>query len=243
MLKALTMAIPFLASILSLAASDPWKNKPVREWTREETVQFLRNSPWVRKVTLGGGPLAGGEPLFSPSAFGGPSAGCLGCAHIEPPQQAPRSAGTSSPGGSPAATYFLQWTSARVMRQGFAHLLALQGQGREDSAPAPLDVYVVTVGGSDLQAFEGMDETQLLKDAWIRPRRSKGKVPATRVNVLRGEQNRISVIHFGFPRELEGQPVIPDEEKAVEFQCRCGAKALRAEFELKSMVFEGKRDL
>jgi len=245
MRNALFAAFAALTLGASLQGAEAWKSKPVPEWTREETIQFFRTSPWVRQVSVSAGPSQSGQSLLSRPTFEGMTLGgqgCLSCAHIEPRVEQPRS-GTGGQSATTATTYLIQWTSARIVRQGFAHLLTLQGQGAEDSDPAPLDVFVVTVGGVDLQAFEGIEESELQKEAWLRPKKSKAKVSASRINVLRGNDGRISVIHFGFPREQDSRPVIDDAEKTVEFRCRVRDQTLKAEFDLRTMVLQGIRDL
>lgn len=241
----LFVAFAALAAVFPLQAAEAWQSKAVAEWTREETLQFFRNSPWVRQVSVGS-QSPRDQSSSSRSTFDGMTLsgqGCLSCAHVEPQAQQPRAGGLGGRSAAAATTYLIQWTSARIVRQAFAHLFALQGQGAEDSEPAPLDVYVVTVGGVDLQAFEGIEEPELRREAWLRPKKSKAKVSASRINVLRGNDGRISVVHYGFPRQQEGIPVIDEAEKRVEFRCRVRDRTLKAEFDLRKMVLEEDRDL
>ncbi len=251
MKKTLFVAFAALALSVALQGADVWKSKSVAEWTREETLQFFRNSPWVRSVSVGAGVARSDPSALSRSPFGGPGLSgnvCPSCTGVELPRESPTAAGSgiessSGTGGRGGGVYLIQWTSARIVRQAFAHLLALQGQGSPNPETAPLDVYVVTVGGPDLQAFEGIEEPELRNEAWLRPKKSKVKVSASRINVLRADDGRISVVHFGFPREQDGKAVISETEKAVEFHCRVRDKTLKAEFNLRTMVLQGNRDL
>jgi hypothetical protein len=168
---------------------------------------------------------------------------CLSCARVEPGPQEPKVASSGTGGGAAETTYFIQWTSARIVRQGHAHLRALQGQGAEEPEPLPLDVYVLTVSGSNLQVFEAVEEPQLQAKAYLRAKKSKAKVAATRVNVLRGTEGRIGSVHFGFPRELDGQPAISEKETSVEFVCRSRDVTIKASFDLTKMVVQQSRDL
>jgi len=72
---------------------------------------------------------------------------------------------------------------------------------------------------------------------------SKAKIAASHAKIVRGNDQRISTVNYGFPRQQNGQPVIDATEKSVGFHCRVRGRTLKAEFELKKMVVQGNCDL
>lgn len=251
MRKCYSILLAIVGVVAALGAAEFQKRKPAQEWTREETLEFFRSSPWVRRALVKSGMPRSDSLPFSGSVFEGQTlsgGACLSCARIEPQRERPSGAGSGSESGvgipgRVGGVYFVQWTSAKIVRQGHAHLRALERRGTEEAVPLVPDVYVLTVGGPDLQVFEGVEESQLQAGAYLRPKKSKAKVAATRVSVLRGADHRISVVHFGFPRELDGQPIIDEKERSVEFLCLARDVTLRANFDLTKMVVQQSRDL
>jgi hypothetical protein len=221
-------------------ASDVWKSKPVREWSAEETRNFLRNSLWVHQVSAGGGLVEPGPPaeLSTQTRPGrGESSGASG-REASPQIEA-------APGGMPSGpTYFIEWSSAKVVRQAGLHFAVLQGRAKEEGGEPPaLPSYVLTVGAPDLSAFTGADEAELKTAAYLRPKRAKTKVAPAEVKILKAQNGRIAVIEFSFPREAGGQPVISEQEKSVEFYCRFKGLQLRTNFDVAKMTSERGRDL
>jgi hypothetical protein len=256
MRKVCSFIFALLLVIANGVAADPWKSKPVRDWTRDETVQFFRASPWLHRVATSTAPAH--PPPSSASVFDGVSVlgdPCLSCvqSHVPPgamtvddtKQPDAESAGLGSGRGSHSreTVYFIQWTSARTVRRALAHLRALDGLGEEGSDIAIMPSLVVTVIGADLRAFEGVPETELAESTQLRVRKTKTAVGPAQVRVQRRPDGQISSVHFEFPRNLDGRPLIPDEEKSVEFFCKSKGLTLKVRFDLTKMVCAEGRDL
>ncbi|MBZ5670757.1 MAG: hypothetical protein LAO04_13635 [Acidobacteriia bacterium] len=247
---------PLLLLIAVGVADDPWKSKPVEDWTREEALQFFRESPWVHRVAIPAAPthaLPSSASVFDGVSLSG--AACLSCAESHLPhgamtvddkkQPSAESPGLGSGRGSRwgETIYFVQWTSARTVRRALSRLRALDGIEEERSDIAVLLNHVVTVIGADLSAFEGIPEAELANTTQLRARKTKAQAGPTQVRVQRQQDGRITSVHFEFPREIDGRSLIPDEERSVEFFCQAKDLTLKVRFDLTKMVSAEGRDL
>ncbi len=152
------VALPSLAR-----ASEVWQGEPAEEWSREEPQEFFRDSPWVHQVIVTGArlptqpasfPTPARETQHEPSSAEG--------IKVEPQFGA---------NGVPVETaYYIEWSSAKIVRRAGAHYRALQGKGGEDRVSPALDKYFLTVSGYDLMAFEAYSERELQEAAYLRLR-------------------------------------------------------------------------
>jgi hypothetical protein len=219
-----------------MKASDVWKGKAVEEWTREETQEFFRDSPWVHQIIV----LASSVEV-QPASYPGPtSEGQRQPSSVEGIEIEPR---FGANGRVAETAYYIEWSSAKIVRRAGAHYRALAGQGREEKNPYTLDTYVVTVSGYDLAAFDGHSGTALKDASYLRPQESKTKVRPTQAEVLRDENGRVIAVRYSFPRQLEGQPLISDRQRSVKFVCKAGDLRLKTRFEISEMVVGTGRDL
>ena len=232
-------------------AGELWKKKPVSAWSREETLEFFRNSPWVRRVSVEPQLPRPGSSAISGSVFEGPTSSgnlCPSCTGLEPPRERPGGAGSriessSGAGGRAGGVYFIQWTSAKIVRQSISHLRALDGLTEEVGDLSALPTYLLTVGGVDLSAFDGIAETELKAATYLRAKRAETQVEPLRVTTQKRPDGRITSVHFEFPRHVGGEPAIADREKSVEFRCKLKDFTLRTTFDLSEMTAENGWDL
>ena len=232
-------------------AGEPWKKKPVGAWSREETLELFRNSPWVRRVSVESGLARPDSSAFSGSVFGAPTLSgnmCSSCTGLEPARERPGAAGvwiesSSGTGGRAGGVYFILWTSAKIVRQAISHLPALDGLKEEVGDLSALPTYLLTVGGVDLSAFDGITETELKAATYLRAKRAETQVEPLRVTTQKRPDGRVTSVHFEFPRQSGGQPAIADREKSVEFCCKLKAFTLRTTFDLSKMTAGHERDL
>jgi len=225
-----------------LFAADLWKVKPVREWSREETVDFFRNSPWVRQVSVGGSLLEAGPPDVSAQTREGrgeesAAAGRTGSSELEV-------GGAGRESAQRGTVYFIAWTSAKIWRQANLHFGTLQGRAKEEGAEPPdLTFYRLSIGGPDLRGFAGATEAGLKAATYLRPKRAKTRIEPAEVKIQKAQGDRITSLDFTFPREVGGRPAIAAQEKSVEFACRFRDLSLKASFDLNKMATEKGRDL
>jgi len=225
MLKRLAIVFGLLLVPTLAPAAEIWNTKPVGEWTLEQTQKFFWDSPWVQKITIGGTMV--GNPLEQHAAGG---------------REGTQATGDEAWRGG--ATYHLEWSSAKILRQAGMHIKALRGGMKEDETePAPLKTYLVTVSGPDMRVFEGLSEDEIKAAAYLRPKRSKAKTDAVAVKIWKSPEGRVAGVQYAFPREAGGQPVISDQEKAVEFRTKARDLTLQTSFDVNKMVGLQGRDL
>jgi hypothetical protein len=227
-------------------AGEPWKKKPVSAWSREETLELFRNSPWVRRVLVEPGPVRSGSSASSGSVFDGPATpgDLCSCATRQSTGDRPSAAGSRIGASSgTGGVYFIQWTSAKIVRQAISHLRALDGLEKEGGDFNILPAYALMVGGTDLSAFDGITETELKAATYLRAKRAETQVEPLRVTTQKRPDGRVTSVHFEFPRQSGGQPAIADREKSVEFCCKLKAFTLRTTFDLSKMTAGHERDL
>jgi hypothetical protein len=203
-----------------------WRTKPVAEWSRQETVRFLSESPWVRRGTVELGPGSSQDAGSAHEGLGQPhrTAGVAANATAEMPE------------GDREWVYYVQWDSAQIVRDAMAHLRELSGKGRPSPEPDKED-YLVSVTGPDInKMLDGVTVEQLEAEGHLHAGGSKTKIHPTRVVIRRAADSRIVSIEFTFPRMLYGQPVIPEQVGFVRFYCKVKGVALRARFELPEMI-------
>jgi len=231
------MILLALVAFPSLAkASEVWQGKPVEEWTREETQEFFRDSPWVHQVIVTGAP----SPT-QPVSFPAPAR--------ETPREASSAEGIKvepqfgSNGVAAETAYYMEWSSSKIVRRAGAHYRALQGQGSEDREPPALDRYFLTVSGYDLTAFDAYSEKELQEAAYLRLRESKENVQPVKVEKLWNSEGKIIAVRYSFPRQIKDETLITDRDQSVNFVCKAGELRLKTRFELAEMVIGKGRDL
>jgi hypothetical protein len=236
------MGIRFLTLLVFVAVprlagtSEVWQSKPVEEWTRQETQEFFRDSPWVHQVIVTAAPLPP-EPATSPAP---------GRESQRKPSSAEgiKTEPRFGANGVPVETaYYIEWSSAKVVRRAGAHYRALQGKGREDGEPPALDGYFLTVSGYDLTAFEALSESELQGAAHLRLRERKENVQPVKVEKLWNSEGKIIAVRYSFPRQKKDETLITDRDHSVNFVCRAGELRLKTRFELAEMVIGKRRDL
>lgn len=203
-----------LVTALAARADDFWKRKPPREWTAEEAVQILRNSPWARQESV-----VASAVNCDPDAYD-ENGNCR-----DPRFQLPRDPARRR--GMPAsqfnvAIFLVRWDSAPEVAAAFAQLesLGARAVAAFQSPPPrrPADRYVITM--NVVQPAKGAGDSFAIRE------NSKEKNPV-RLKTSRGtffpvESERSGVganeaIHFFFPRQQDGRPILDEKGDTAEF--------------------------
>ncbi|MBZ5546161.1 MAG: hypothetical protein LAO07_21255 [Acidobacteriia bacterium] len=237
MMKRLLL-LPALLLMFTAAgrAADLWKAKQVKEWSREETQHFLRSSPWVRQVTTGS--------LIDSEAPIGSTETTEGRRESSGAEQAPSTETVDVERGEGRLVYFVEWSSAQIVRQANLHYRVLLGQAKgEEKEPPVVQTYVLTVHGVSLRAFATVTDAEVKGGASLRLKQSHAQIGAVDARIAKAKDGRVVAVQFAFPREVNGQPTISDQEKSVEFVCKAGDLTLKADFNLAKMTTGQGRDL
>ncbi len=210
------------AGAVRVGAQDFWRRKPAEQWTLEEALALVRDSPWAHE-----------EHVLMPHR-----------ADVPPRERRLERPGTGpgSPYPEPRletsdwVSYLVRWESAGPVRQAFQRLQEL-GAGASATYQAqpprvPDDRYVVTIKNtrppeSGLDPLAGIELEQWRQHARLKARR--GEVAALEVEGSGVGAN--AAVHFFFPRTVEGAPLARQGEK-VEFRIELRRLTLKSKFEL-----------
>lgn len=256
-----------LLLLLSVAqAQESWEQKPSAEWTQEEALAVLNDSPWAQQVHLW---------QFSGRLLGVMPGGAK-VVYQEAPNLPPRVYSVQPITLEPErvrAIYGVRWSSATIVQQALERLRTVAPVLREMQAPPPelsADHYVLTARVVKPPAESGherfaramvydqsgrpmRDEPPRVPDLFaglseeeVRDRtelRTSRKLRLRPERVLRHGLGTSEGVSFFFPRRYNGQPVLPKNTKWVEFSFRSekGDK-LKARFNLADMQLDAQPD-
>ncbi len=239
----------FLPQILS--AGDPWNEKPFIEWTEEEALKVLRDSPWsrasfIQRIT-GSEPVIIDVPTIRAETPGQHSTCCtnLGSAGGTTGSDAlardAAAIGLPRPVG-PAPHYRVLILSSGPIRQALARLRQLQGEPVCAEAAAalnhPLEDIVVAVSGPYMTPFETATIETLKSLTWLRSKKNKRKTLAFR-DFINPASRQDGMAVFIFPRTVDGKAVFDLQDEQIEFGTGENRYKIRASFRLRKMVAGG----
>ena len=200
---AVTLAVGFANS------EDVWKLKPPSEWTAEECVKVLEDSPWAKTAEVVV-PLKQG--CFVPAG--------------------PWSESGSRPGKPrvvecPSAFYLVRWESAEPVQAAFVRLeeLGERARARQATPPTrwPPDRYVITVKTLRLPTetadpLEELTEEQLRDVAQLKTSRGEFRPE----EVERRGMGEAAALHFFFPRQRGKKASLGMDAETVELFLKWG---------------------
>ena len=228
----------FLGGVVLLLADGVWAahfwdKKPTEEWTAQEALKILRNSPWAKQknvvVSRRPGRVSAGEV----GDFGNadPRAVMQG----SPPNRRLRNQDNTSPNPGGLASYLVRWESAPSVVAVFRRLEEMgMGSSATYQGPPPRrpnDRYVITVKTTKPprhgpMLFEQMTTERLQQNTRLITQH--GEVRPSEVE--RSGMGGNAAVHFYFPRSQGNGPLLhPDREK-VTFQIRTRRVNLKAKF-------------
>ncbi|MCL5289110.1 MAG: hypothetical protein M1453_14085 [Acidobacteria bacterium] len=221
-----------VALALAARADDFWKSKPPSEWTAEEALQILQNSPWARQESIAVGP----PPNCDPDDYD-ENGNCR-----DPQFRFPRNPASKRGRKIPdtqfnVVVYLVRWDSAPQVVAAFARLDALGERAsavfRSPPPRRPADRYVVTLnvmrppkGPGDLFALR--EDSKERKP--VRLKTSRGTfVP---LETERSGVGANEALHFFFPREQDGQPILDPRGDTAEFVFEGKKATVKSKFSL-----------
>jgi len=228
-------------------AGDFWKSKKFATWSDEETKKMIEDSPWARKVPIKyvytappgggmpgggyGGGMGGGMPGggFGGGMPGGGGGGGFGGLNKLPPDMTPKA--------------ILRWQSALPIKQAFA-------RNRYKDAVATSEEAAKSLAREEVQYILGVIglmgpptafEKEVLKaGATITVEKLE---PIKAVDALVDRQGMTTNVYFAFPKALEGAHKITEADRGIDFLLKTPNIEIKAKFNLKDMVYEGKLEI
>jgi hypothetical protein len=244
-------AAVFVLAAIVVAGDTPWKSKPYQQWDDNDIHHILYDSPWSHLTTVSATwRIPGDRDTYGLQAGSVPPAG-------NPAGSAPASGGGTMQDAAvgsdraeyPLAQYYVYWLSARTIQEALAQRSVLHlGKSPADAdkrANAPQPNYAVLIQGVDMTPFLRAGEKFFLANSFLQLKKSKQKLVPERVEFQRDADGKsVVAATFYFSKKLPtGQPLIPLDEKNIEFICKVGEKDLKVTFELQKMVTSSGLDL
>ena len=210
-----TCSLLLLGLTLALWAAEAWKTKKYTEWSDVDAMQVLQHSPWGVTVSV----ITGVNPSMSDNSE-------------RPTAQTPNDMNSTN--------FIVAWYSSLPVRQAEARLALLHNRANEQQIQRFLqpvsDACFITVSGQYQRPFIRRDKEKMLKSSYIQVK-GKEKIYATDYTPPKPEQSIPAL--YQFPRTVNGQPILTENDKDVEFVTDLGEFRIRAHFTPKKMVFDG----
>lgn len=269
--KACALPFALLALATVAFGNDTWRKKSYSQWNEKEVRQILENSAWAHRVKLmvvkpaaSGRPCPSGNPRCSPdSAPTIPSA--YGRRRSASPEeirasQDQRSASPTPPGlQGVAATAVVRWASARTVREAVARDGVQRGlvkpeELKDASFFAPLDTYVlyidfrIPVSDANRVPQSGLFTEAMVQNAVLVVKSTGQRIAPLSVKKAplpefdERKELALGAFYIFFPRQVEGKPALPLDERIVRFECPTVPIAIASEFELRAMARDGSPD-
>lgn len=231
------VALLVLATLV-WAGGDPWKSKPFQQWTESDVAMIFQSSPWARPATQ---PQGAWRPLGSEGTSGSGI-------YTRSTAVADGGASKESEAANAAQTYNVLWWSARTIRAASLRRAVLHGTMSEADAEkalaVPVDDYQIFVSAKNMSIFEKRGEKAFENVANLESKRSKHKVSPSRVEFKLGPDDHVVGVIFHFPKkEPNGEPLVANDEKEVNFFLQVGDSRVLSSFDPRKMVDSSGPDL
>lgn len=246
----LACAAGLLVSSALFWAQTPAQPTPSTQWTEQEVRQILRESPWVHRQRVTGVPA-------HPSGEASPPSNLPAGGWIQGPQASTAAIPLPRGGGG---HYFFQvrvvWASSLTVRQAVRLSQLRDGIDPGEGLSRQPAEYVIVVQAAWLYQgsipspatwalYGGVSEAKLFEETQLETRLSKKKIAPIRAEFVPGSFP--TEIHFYFPRELDGKPVIAPNENEVKFSSKTTQGKVKLKFSVKfnpqAMIRDGRPDL
>jgi len=249
-------SVVIILAAVVFAGNDPWKSKPYQQWDEKDVRKILGDSPWSKIIQVDATwknrkdllvddstqPPAANTPSPAAKVGQSPSASAN-------PGGTP-AGGAADPGNSAAqATFAVRWVSSRTLQRAAARNAELAGQLKPEDAEKQLanapDVYEVALIGPDMRPFQSADEDTLKLSAALIDKKSKQKISPSKVEISRAaDGKKVQALAFIFLKKAgNGEPVIPEDEKSVDFNCDINGAKIHVSFDISKMQDGQGRDL
>jgi hypothetical protein len=243
---ALAVSVILAAVAIAWAGGDPWKTKPVDQWTDKDIQEILQTSPWAKAAVQ---PQGAWHPDGMTQASGtiGTPGGSTDTSHVSSGATPDRPGGTEKEDSAAAgkASYSIFWWSSRTIRAASMRRAVLKGSMTEADAEKTLanipDDYMVLVQGTNMQIFQHRGEEAFEKVAYLQLKKTKQKVYPSKVAFLKGSDGTtVTGAVFYFPKKGgDGEPTVAPDEKEIDFYLQMGDAKLLTYFDPRKMV-DGK---
>ena len=237
----IAIALLSISSTFTIWGKDFWDDKPFTQWSEQEAMKILSESPWARTQTVMAGVLGAGQQSNSSRVKDLPrvqSAGTNSGAAL------PQTGVSFGPGDS--VPLFVRWHSSVRIRQALGRLGQLQQNVPEAEvrkfAEAPMEDYQIAVTGPLLETFNQMSLASFQEKTFLTSKKNKAKkIALKKYEAPKDRQDGVAM--FSFSRLMDGKPALSPEDDEVEFVAQGNKINLKASFKIAKMMTDGKPDL
>jgi len=235
-----------IALVLTIFPKDFWEEKPFTQWTEQEAMKLVSDSPWARPMTVLGSVLGAGQTVTNKSselpnvasAGGGRSSGTAmntGTAMGQSQGFAP---------GDPVPVQ-VRWFSSVRLRQALGRLGQIQSKVPESEvrkfAEQPMEDYQIAVIAPIMGTFNDLSLEDFKGKTFLTSKKDKSKKIALK-NYTAPKDRSDGIALFSFPRTPD-RPTFGPEDQEVEFSAQGGKITLKTSFKLARMMTDGKLDM
>jgi hypothetical protein len=247
--KAFAVIVILAAAAIAWAGGDPWKTKPVDQWTDKDIQDILSISPWAKvKIQPEGARRPDGMSQMSGSIS--TPGGSSDKSHVSSGSLPSQPGGTEKEDQAAAsqAYYSIFWWSSRTIRAASLRRAVLKGTMTEADAEKTLanvpDDYMILVQGTNMQIFQHRGEEAFQQTAYLEPKKTKQKLYPTKVAFLKSSDGSVTGAVFYFSKKgTSGEPSISPDEKELDFYLQMGDAKLLTYFDPRKMVDNKGEDL
>jgi len=237
--KLLVAGTVFVA--INLWAVDPWE-KSYKQWDVQDVRKILNDSPWSKPAEIEHKKKLSLEaPAGAPKVAGVPGEDDEEDEQEEKEEKDDRGRGEREK-KKEDVKFLVRWVSSRTLREASVHGQVLQGRipaaDEDKTLPPAADDYELALVGADMSSLRGADESTLRDKTYLIAKKSKGKIKASQVEIVRSaDGKRINAIVFHFPKKsASGQAIVSTDEKELKFVSGAGTFEIKASFDVQKMV-------
>jgi hypothetical protein len=227
---------------LSVPGKEFWESKPFTQWTEEDAMKMLADSPWTRTVSVLAGTLGIEQtaqwpkdlPSLSTTGTGRETSSLVGMA------------GKISYGTTDFAPVYISWLSSGKIRQALGRLAQLRNQVPEAQVKKLLDQppgdYQIAIFGPLMGCFNAVSLEDLKEKTYLISKKDKSKKIYLK-GYTAPKDHSDSMAVFSFERQLNGKPAFGLEDQEVQFDAQGKKVFLKTSFKLTKMVDAADLDL
>lgn len=243
--RALLVFSVCLAATLLFASDNPWKSKPYQAWNTKDLQAIMTDSPWAHVTIIRRSWIPAQRDVVPQQIVSGIRHTPNASGAVQTNTEASNREGEAS---LDQLNVYIYWYSSRVIRAASAREAVLHGVMDNAEAEKFIDAtqgeYQVAVRMEDMTPFIQKDEHLYQGNAFLEMRRSKLKLPPSKVVYERGGTADVKDVVFFFPKTTpSGAPTIASDETDVTFSLKIANQTVRADFKPKKMVDQFGTDL
>ena len=256
-----SIVLLLLALVLTTFPRDFWDEKPFTEWSEQQAIKLISDSPWARQLTVLGSILGAGRTVGNRSSelpnVATPSGGRSSGAVMSTGTSLGASEGFAA--NDPVPVY-VRWLSSVSVRQALGRLGQIQSRVvrvvRDDNVAAlqalnqkqgelaeqEMHDYQIAVIAPVMDKFDDLSVEDFRGKTFLLSKRNKSKkIPLKSYTAPRDRSDGVAL--FSFERLLDGRPTFGLEDQEVEFLAEGGRITLKTSFKLAKMLKDGMLDL